>query len=398
MKQLIIAGLCLLTLPALAQNTSNFNPDISLILDGRLTTMKNDPENYELPGFMLGGEAGLGNEGLGLGHSELTISSNIDDKFFGKFTAALAEHDGETELEIEEAFIQTLGLGQGFNLTAGRFFSGIGYQNSQHGHAWSFSDAPLVYSAMFGNNLIDDGLQLTWLPPTDTYVQLGLEALSGKRFPSAGGSNHGQGAYSAFAKIGADLNASHSWQLGLSYYYSDVEDRQGGGHSHGAGTTETPSFSGDSSVIGMDFVWKWAPQGNTTQQNLTLQTEVFQREEKGDINMLGSAPLETSTLDSKQLGWYAQVVHQFQPQWRWGLRYGQLTSNNKGSDADVLTEAGLDDEGLTPQRTSVMLDWSNSEFSRVRLQFNQDDSYEEKDQQIILQYTMSLGAHGAHSF
>jgi len=39
-----------------------------------------------------------------------------------------------------------------------------------------------------------------------------------------------------------------------------------------------------------------------------------------------------------------------------------------------------------------------SEFSRIRLQSNKDDSYEKSDNQVLLQYTMSLGSHGAHQF
>lgn len=399
MKTLSIASACLLALPALAQAALS-NPDISLILDAKFIGTGNHADDYELPGFILGAEAGVGQEGLSLGHSELTISSNIDDKFFGKFTTAFAEHDGQTELEIEEAFIQTLTLGNGFNMTAGRFFSGIGYQNSQHGHSWAFSDAPLVYAALFGNTLIDDGVQLTWMAPTDTYLQLGVEALSGKRFPSAGGSNEGQGAYSAFAKMGNDFSVSSSWQLGVSYYTTNVEDRDGGGHSHGhSAGDESALFTGDSQVIGLDAVYKWAPQGNANDQNITLQAEVFQRHEKGDVLVSSTAHgQESSTLNSKQIGWYAQIVHQFQPQWRWGVRYDHLQSDNTGFDAHVLEEAGFDDEDVSPNRTSAMLDWSNSEFSRIRLQFNNDHSYENSDQQIILQYTMSLGAHGAHSF
>jgi len=45
-----------------------------------------------------------------------------------------------------------------------------------------------------------------------------------------------------------------------------------------------------------------------------------------------------------------------------------------------------------------MVEWLPSEFSRVRLQFNRDDSYENADDQIFLQYTYSLGSHGAHQF
>jgi len=45
-----------------------------------------------------------------------------------------------------------------------------------------------------------------------------------------------------------------------------------------------------------------------------------------------------------------------------------------------------------------MVDFSRTEFSRLRLQYNQDDSTPETDHQVYVQYIMSLGAHGAHSF
>jgi hypothetical protein len=46
-----------------------------------------------------------------------------------------------------------------------------------------------------------------------------------------------------------------------------------------------------------------------------------------------------------------------------------------------------------------MVDYSLSEFSRLRLQLAADRSNPAvTDRQIYLQYIMSLGAHGAHSF
>lgn len=46
-----------------------------------------------------------------------------------------------------------------------------------------------------------------------------------------------------------------------------------------------------------------------------------------------------------------------------------------------------------------MIDWSPSEFSRIRLQLAQDRTRPETtDNQIWLHYIVSLGAHGAHSF
>jgi hypothetical protein len=46
-----------------------------------------------------------------------------------------------------------------------------------------------------------------------------------------------------------------------------------------------------------------------------------------------------------------------------------------------------------------MIDWSPSEFSRLRLQFDHDKARgNANDNQIYLQYVMSLGTHAAHAF
>jgi hypothetical protein len=91
------------------------------------------------------------------------------------------------------------------------------------------------------------------------------------------------------------------------------------------------------------------------------------------------------------------------PQWRVGYRYDEL---NPGT-----TTIGLVDSGALapsdfpiladykPKRHTAMVDWSPSEFSRVRLQLARDYSRQgETDNQFFLQYIVSLGAHGAHKF
>ena len=64
----------------------------------------------------------------------------------------------------------------------------------------------------------------------------------------------------------------------------------------------------------------------------------------------------------------------------------------------MLDEAGLVTNDHDPSRSTLMVDYSRSEFSRVRLQYASDDSYEDSDNIITLQYIMSLGKHGAHKF
>ena len=87
------------------------------------------------------------------------------------------------------------------------------------------------------------------------------------------------------------------------------------------------------------------------------------------------------------------------PRWRVGYRYDRLDAGNALFGANL----GAGNFPLLtsnkPQRNTVMLDWNPSEFSRIRLQFAQDKTRPEAtDHQLWLQYVMSLGAHGAHSF
>jgi hypothetical protein len=102
------------------------------------------------------------------------------------------------------------------------------------------------------------------------------------------------------------------------------------------------------------------------------------------------------TYNAKQKGWYAQAVYQFMPRWRAGLRTDRLKADAVDT---ALAGTVLDNQGHDPRRTSAMVDFSNSEFSRLRFQVNKDESrLDQKDTQWYLQYIMSLGAHGAHSF
>ncbi len=68
--------------------------------------------------------------------------------------------------------------------------------------------------------------------------------------------------------------------------------------------------------------------------------------------------------------------------WRVGLRHDMVdTDNGPGLDG---TE--LEDPGRSSRRSSVMLDWSPSEFSRLRLQYTDDRVLEESDSVWYLQY------------
>ncbi len=369
--------------PATPQSANAFNPGIGLVMNGRFQHFSRPASEQAIPGFSIGEEGGKGDEGLSLGESELGISANIDDKFYGQFTGSFVSDGGADGIEIEEAFIQTLDLPGGLGLRAGRFLSGIGYLNSFHTHADDFADRPLPYRAMLNNAYKDDGVEVRWLAPTDLFVELGGELLAGDHYPAGGRAHNGVGAWAAFAHVGGDWDESNSWKAGLSYLDTEARDRESG---------DGDLFTGHSHLWIADAVWKWAPGGNPYERNFKLQGELFMRSESGAFTPDGGTPAGYST---DQNGWYLQGVYQFMPRWRFGLRIAGLEADDPGP---ALAGSSLDTLGHDPRHYSAMLDWSNSEFSRLRLQYNRDESRPLADSQIILQYVVALGAHGAHQF
>jgi len=367
------------------------NPAVSVILNGIYSNLSQDPNTFKINGFVpTPGEVGPGARGLSLGESELVLAANIDHNFRGTLIASITPED---TIGVEEGYIQTLSLSYGFTAKAGRFFSGVGYQNQIHAHAWDFTDAPLANKAFLGNQLGEDGIQLKWVAPTSFYLDIGVEAGRGRQFPSGADRNkNGVSSGNVFAHVGGDFGTGTAWQTGLSYLSTSPQDRT---FEDPTGTTN--SFTGQSRLWVLDGILKWAPNFNPTYTNFKLQGEYFRRKEDGDLTS-GTAA-QTGGFASVQSGWYLQGVYQFVPMWRVGYRYDRLNSGTTSfsaplnpADFPILTP-------YNPTKHTLMVDWSPSEFSRVRLQAASDKSRSNAtDHQVFLQYIVSLGAHGAHKF
>ncbi len=385
--------------PAAAATANGFNPAVSLILQGQYINAK-DNGGRGITGFLpVGVDGNTRSRGFTLDATELVLAANVDPYWRGQAIVAMV--DGTAS--VEEAWFKSLGLGNGFGLKLGRFRSGIGYLNEQHPHMWDFADAPLMYQTMFGSegSYGQDGVQAKWLAPTDLFIELGAEVGRGANFPGSDRNNKGNGATALFAHIGGDAGPANEWRAGLSLLRTSAQARESLLHDAGKDVDALGRFSGDSNTLIADFVWKWAPNGNPKYQNFKFQTEAFQRREKGELacadsTLASSCNGVVDAYRSRQSGWYAQGVYQFTPNWRAGLRYEQLTS---GTPSWGLNSAAFAVDAFKPQKTSAMIDYSWSEFSRMRLQVARDESIRGlTDHQITLQYIMSLGAHGAHKF
>jgi hypothetical protein len=366
-----------------------FNPAISLILSGTYTRTSQDPQAWRLSGFALpaGAEAGPGTRGFSLAESELGLAASIDPWWQGRANIALHPDDS---VSVEEAVVQTTALGHGLTLKAGRFFSGIGYLNEQHAHTWDFVDNPLAYQALLNGQHGDDGLQLRWLAPTELFLQFGAEVGRG----SSSGNGAGMVALSAHA--GDDVGTSHSWRAGLSVLQTKADGLALAGFQGSDGSLLDGAFSGRTRVWVADAVWKWAPNGNATRTSFKLQGEFLRSTRRGQLTLNPDGDASSGDFRVTQQGWYLQGVYQFAPGWRVALRTEQLDPGRASAGANAALLASADHK---PRRHSLALDYSFSEFSRIRLQAARDLSRQGlPDNQLFLQYQMSLGAHGAHAY
>jgi hypothetical protein len=380
-----------------AGGASAFNPAISLILGGSYANTSRDPADWRIAGFPRSGdEIGPGERSFNLGESELTFAASIDPYFSGQLTASI---NGDNEIEVEEAFFRTTALQDGLTIKGGRFFSGFGYLNEVHAHAWDFVDQPLVYQAMFGGQYQQNGVQVKWLAPAPIFLEFGAEAGNGDGFPATRLERNGVNGATLFAHAGGDFGTDTSWRTGVSWLTQHAENREGAMET-ASGEPLFDSFTGTSDTWVVDGVLKWAP---SPRRQLKVQAEYLTRHDDGTVLYAPTGIDTLANYRNTQSGWYLQSVYQFAARWRVGARYDSLDSGNALFTPDGISppiEFGPAGDALHPDRVSLMLDWNPSEFSRLRAQYDWDNARDdgETDRILRLQYIYGIGAHGAHKY
>jgi hypothetical protein len=391
----------------LGSGVQSMNPEVSAIID---TYYHADDADGGV-GHVTGEMSGFGDthgdeehhhhgleEGINLRHVELQLAAEIDPYFKGSVIAAV-DTDGA---ELETAEIETTALPWGLKLRGGKFYSDFGYSNAKHSHAWDFVDQALVYQLLLGTHgLNDKGLQLTWLAPTPFYLLAGAEVFQGdNELLSA---YHGDDPLSThdgprlgvgWLKLGPNLPGNHGLQFG-AFAGTGTHQEEHDGDGDGAADHW---LDGDSAFWGGDVVYKYNASKPYGQGDLTVQSEYFSRRKDLELVQHDLAPsLVGNDRVDTQDGYYVQAVYGFLPRWRVGVRWEQVGLTN-----DTELPDGSSASFGSSWRAGPMLDWSLSEFSRLRLQFNRG-SYETEDgredvNEIMLQWSVSLGAHGAHTF
>lgn len=328
---------------------------------------------------------------------ELTLSGAVDPYFRGQGNIIFQiDPDGETVVELEEAYLESLSLPWNLQVKGGTYFTEFGRLNPTHPHSWDFVDVPLVNARFLGpDGLRNAGARVSWLTPTPFYSELflGMQNSQGETAESFR-SDHEDELY--LGRPAVDTQVDNFGDLLYSARYAasfNLADE----HTLLAGLSGAvgPNSSGtdtDTQIYGVDLFYKWKPRRhNKGFPFVTWQTEwMARRYEAGAWGGDADNPaLPRQVL--RDSGVYSQVSWGFRPGWVASLRGDYVTG-----DDNPLSE---NPESIERWRVSPALTYYPSEFSKVRLQYNYDNRDGlGVDHSVWLQFEFLLGAHAAHKF
>jgi hypothetical protein len=396
-----------------AFDQSKYVPDIAFILDvsGVARDMA-DQKYYSLtiPGFSFpflnqASSSGLNaHRGMNFNYGELSLYSVVDPYFDLFAVIDLAPESAG----LEEAYFTTRKLPYGFKIKAGKFLASFGRVNEQHEHFWDFANRPLIATALFGEDGLNEiGAQVTWVAPTSFFLVFGAEVLNGANEQSFGTTGfrdpsgtftinavQGPNLYIGFIRSSFDIDEA-SILFGISNAMGTARNDQG--FSGGMGN----AVDANTDIVGGDLTVKYSLDAI---RFVSLQSEYMYRVMNGkeySDSFLSNFIYPPSPLDKHNSGFYAQVAAKLDQLWEIGLRYDLLMQN------DVSLGGANQHMPSNLPRYSAMIEYNPTEFSRLRLQLDRDESRyiqssggssRQPYTQIILQANLTIGAHGAHAF
>ena len=337
--------------------------------------------------------------GFNARNTELAFDGAVDPYFEGFANIVFKlDNDNETDVEVEEAFMQTTSLPFNLQLKGGQFFAAFGRLNPTHPHTWDFVDTPLVNGLFLGpDGLRGVGAQGSWTLPLPWYSQLIFASQNGRGSTGFSFRNPGEDGM-FFDRITTDREArglqDFVWipRFENSFNLSDTQTVLAG-VSGAFGSNETGANS-RTQIYGADLLYKWkSSHAEGGFPFVKWQTEFMYRRFQAGHGADDSFPVAETFHD---WGLYSQVLWGFKKGWVAGIR---------GDYVDMQDSRFTDDlDRQSRWRLSANLTWYPTEFSKIRLQYNQDFLEQNfflsarEVESVFLQWEFILGAHGAHKF
>jgi hypothetical protein len=330
---------------------------------------------------------------------ELAFDGAVDPYFEGFANIVFKlDNDNETQVEVEEAFMQTTDLPFNLQLKGGQFFAAFGRINPTHPHTWDFADDPLVHGLFLGpDGLRGVGGQISWTLPTPWYSQLLLGVQNGRGGTGFSFRNPGDnGVFFDRRTTDREIRGLEDfvwiprWENSVDLSPTQVVLA---GVSGAFGSNDTGANT-RTQIYGGDILYKWkSAHAEGGFPFVKWQTEVMYRRFEAGRGMDDTFPVAETFHD---WGLYSQVLWGFKKGWVAGVR---------GDYVDMEDSRFTDDpDRQSRSRISADLTWYPSEFSKIRLQYNHDFLEENfflpgRDvDSVFLQFEFILGSHGAHKF
>jgi len=318
--------------------TGNFAPEISLITDFRAVIAGNVPSDEKT---------------ADLKEAELGIAADVDPYLRAEAYIAFAKEDGESVVEVEEAFGRYSNLGRGMTAKFGKIAAAIGRIQRNHADQQSWLDYPLVIQDFLGEEgFRAGGASLSYLVPGDAFHEFTLEALDGRDTPLFAGSK----------------STSPTW-VGRYRTFFDFGDNAS--MLVGASLATGPSGIGNRRAIlyGTDLTYKWHP--GTKGKSAQFEAEAYW----ADPAVPGA---------DTGFGAFAALTYEVRPRLHVTAKYDY--SEIPGT-SDIHSGFSF---GATLKVT---------EFHHWRAEWRTIGSNFDKTRNVLtLQFQWSIGAHPAHKY
>ena len=282
-------------------------------------------------------------DGFSVQEVEIYFKSNIDPYWTGNVSLGIAQHGGDFDLDLEEAFVESLFIPK-LTVRVGKFYAFLGRHNNLHTHYYPFIDPPLINQTLFGfHGWNGSGTSLAYLSPLPWYCEL-----IGQGFYSHSKEEKLSGVL--FFKNLWDLSDQSTLELDLSYG-TGIKDYK---HLYNAA-----------------LVWKWKALESAKSHSIAWTTELTQALEDASSEGVG--------------GLSSYIQWQFLKNW-WLEGRAEYIGRPKFDSVNV-------------QKYSFLLAFTATEYSVVRLQYfanrEEDGNW---DHGVFIQSNMSLGTHPSHRY
>lgn len=339
------------------------NPEISLNVDvfGRVGSEDPDQQNFYPREFELSFQSALDP----FSRAKIFVSRHepggeilpFGEHGHGEGGEGEEGHD-EGGFAVEEGYLQWVNLPGGLGVKLGRFYQQFGNLNRWHAHALPSQTRSLPHLAFIGEeNLSQTGASLYWLVPLEG---IGTWETTFEVTRSENGLLFGESGKPAFL---GHVNAF--WQLTPSTYFDLGVSGIFGEHTDPA---EDEAF--DQRLFNVEAALNWRPPGRSLYREFTF---------RGGLMALRPGRVSGGESRESALGFWAGGELKFAQQWLVGAQYGWV-EDPEGTDE-------------TAWLFAPTLTWWQSEWVRLRAEYDILGRPDETEGQLLLQVTFAMGPH-----